>query len=36
MEQVLPADAPLGIDTDPILEANDLKDAGDRRGAVVR
>lgn len=34
MEQVLPADAPLGIDTDPIIEANDLKEVGDRRGAV--
>jgi hypothetical protein len=34
MEQVLPADAPLDIDTDPILEANDLKDAGGRREAV--
>lgn len=34
MEQVLPGDAPLDIDTDPILEANDLKEAGDCRGAV--
>jgi hypothetical protein len=34
MDQVLPTDASLDVDTDPILDANDLRQAGDCRGAV--
>jgi tetratricopeptide (TPR) repeat protein len=33
MEQVLPGHDPEDFDTDPILEANDLRDAGDPTGA---
>lgn len=33
MEQVLPGSDPDDFDSDPILEANDLKDAGDTAGA---
>jgi hypothetical protein len=33
MEQVLPGEDPENPDTDPIIEANALKEAGDRRGA---
>jgi tetratricopeptide (TPR) repeat protein len=33
MEQVLPGSDPEDFDSDPILEANDLKDAGDIAGA---
>ncbi len=33
MEQVLPGEDPCDMDSDPIIEANDLKDAGDWSGA---
>jgi hypothetical protein len=33
MEQVLPGEDPQNPDTDPIIESNDLKDAGDIAGA---
>jgi tetratricopeptide (TPR) repeat protein len=33
MEQILPGMDPDGIDSDPICESNDLKDAGDREAA---
>jgi tetratricopeptide (TPR) repeat protein len=33
MEQVLPGNDPEDFDSDPILEANELKDAGDTAGA---
>ncbi len=33
MEQVLPGSDPANFDSDPILEANDLRDAGDTEGA---
>lgn len=33
MEQVLPGSDPTDLDSDPIIESNELKDAGDRDGA---